>query len=490
MAEIGKDGAVAYSHYDRLSGVDATFLAIEKPNVHMHVGAVALFEAEPLRSGERGLDFERIRTAVGSALQHTPRFLQKLASVPFLDHPVWVDDRDFLLEYHVRHTSLPHPGNLRQLKRLAGRIMSQKLDRGKPLWEMWFVEGVEDDRFALVLKAHHCMVDGISGFDLLVRLLRLDRRKDLEPAGSPITRPAPDGIRLLGDELFRRATFPIAAMKAAAQAILHPRTAVANVKETLLGLGEVMRAGLTPTSPNPLNPTIGPHRRFDWLKSDLPAIRSARKQLGGTLNDFVLAAASGAIRRFLTKRGVQVDDLIFRAQIPMSIRTEAERGSPGNRVAMLLADLPLDEPDPRERLNRVIETTKKMKRSRQRAGVELLEELSNRVLTSIFVFFANLASRQRSFNVVITNVPGPPRPVYLLGAQMLEIYPLVPLAESQALGIALVSYGDGLHWGFNADWEALPDLHELVLATCDEIERLCELADADPETESAQARPA
>jgi WS/DGAT/MGAT family acyltransferase len=251
-----------------------------------------------------------------------------------------------------------------------------------------------------------------------------------------------------------------------------------------------MRAGLTPTSPNPLNPKIGPHRRFDWLKSDLPAIRSARKQLGGTLNDFVLAAASGAIRRFLTKRGVQVDDLIFRAQIPMSIRTEAERGSPGNRVAMLLADLPLDEPDPRERLNRVIETTKKMKRSRQRAGVELLEELSDRVLTSIFVFFANLASRQRSFNVVITNVPGPPRPVYLLGAQMLEIYPLVPLAESQALGIALVSYGDGLHWGFNADWEALPDLHELVLATCDEIERLCELADADPETESAQARPA
>jgi len=468
---------MAFSHYDRLSGIDATFLALETTSVHMHVGAVAIFEAGPLNDSAGGLKFERILSAIDSALQDTPRFLQKLEAVPLFEHPVWIDDRNFNLGYHVRHTSLPHPGSLRQLKRLAGRIMSQKLDRGKPLWEMWVVEGVEDGRFALILKAHHCMVDGISGFDLFARMLRLDKSTKLDPNPRSLPRPVPSRHRLLADELFRRASLPVSALRAGIDAVMHPRGTIASLQETVLGLGEVIGAGLAPTSPNPLNPDeIGPHRRFDWFRFDLQAIHAARAQLGGTLNDFVLAAAAGSLGRFLTNRGMRVRNMVFRAQVPMSIRTEAERGSPGNRIAMLLAELPLAERDPRKRLKRVIETTQEIKRSRQRAGVELLEELSDRVLTSIFVFFANLASRQRSFNVVITNVPGPPRPIYLLGSRMLEVYPLVPLAVTQALGIALVTYDEGLHWGFNADWEALPDLHELVTATSEEMEKLCKLA--------------
>jgi len=479
---------MAFSHYDRLSGIDATFLAIETPDVHMHVGATAIFEAAPLSDGTGGLAFDRIQSEVDSALQETPRFLQKLETVPVLDHPVWVDDRNFNLGYHVRHTSLPHPGSIRQLKRLAGRIMSQKLDRGKPLWEMWVVEGIEEDRFALILKAHHCMVDGISGFDLFARMMRLDASIRQRPALRSLPRPAPTQRRLLTDELLRRAAFPISALRAGVGAVLHPRDTISSIQETVLGLGEVVAAGLTPTSATPLNPEIGPHRRFDWLRFDLTAIDAARARLGGTLNDFVLTAASGSIGRFLTNRGVPVKDLVFRAQVPMSIRTEAERGSPGNRIAMLLADLPLGERDPRKRLNRVIKTTQSMKRSRQRAGVELLEELSDRVLTSIFVFFANLASRQRSFNVVITNVPGPQRPIYLLGSRMLEVYPLVPLAVTQALGIALVTYDQALHWGFNADWEAIPDLHDLVTATGEEMEQLCKLAVGGAKPAAAKAR--
>jgi WS/DGAT/MGAT family acyltransferase len=477
--------AMAYSHYERLSGVDAMFLRIEEPNVHMHVGAVAIFEAGPLGTASGGLDFPRIRASVESALGHSPRFRQKLESVPLLEHPVWVDDHSFNIDYHVRHTSLPKPGSIRLLKRLAGRLMSQKLDRGNPLWEMWVVEGVEEDRFALLLKAHHCMVDGISGFDLLVRILRLDTNATIDPARIWVPRAPPSGNRLLADELLRRAALPANILRAGAAALFRPRETLANLQEAALDLGEVLRVGLKPTTPNPLNPDIGPHRRFNWLRCDLDELHETRARLGGTLNDLVLAITAGAIRRFLINRGVRVKDLVFRAQVPMSIRTEVERGSEGNRIVMLLADLPLSEPDPRKRLERVIETTQQLKRSRQRAGVELLEDISDRVLSSVFVYFARLASRRRSFNVVVTNVPGPPRPVYLLGSRMLEIYPLVPLAMTQGVGIALFSYDGGLLWGVNADREALPDLHSLVSAIDREVGQLCELAASAPASKAA-----
>jgi WS/DGAT/MGAT family acyltransferase len=454
---------MAYWHYDRLSALDSVFLDIEEPNVHMHVAAVALFEAGPLLGEDGSLDIERIRGAVELGLRCSARFRQRLAQIPLFDHPVWVDDERFNVAYHLRHTSLPRPGGIRLLKRLAGRILSQKLDRGKPLWEMWVVEGVEDDRFALIVKAHHAMVDGISGMDLLAGMLRLDPDPSLDPEPRPwIPRPAPTRMRLLADEAVRRGTWPLAAAGMGRSALCSPQQLLGQLRESALGIGEIMKAGMRPTSPTPLNADVGPHRRFDWLRVDLGAAREVRTRLGGTLNDVVLATAAGAIGRFLRGRGLRIEDLLFRAQVPMSIRNPAERGEAGNRVVMLLAELPIAVRDPRERLARVIETTKELKRSRQRAGVELLEELGDRTLTSVFLFFARLATWQRSFNAVITNVPGPPAPVYLLGARMREIYPLVPLAHNQALGLALFSYDGGLHWGLNADWDAVPDLHDLV----------------------------
>lgn len=465
-----------YSHYDRLSAVDSMFLELEEPRVHMHVGAVALFEAAPLTNDAGELDFERIYRTIDVALIESPRFRQRLRSIPLFDHPVWVDDESFNLRFHVRHTSLPKPGDLRQLKRQAGRIMSQKLDRSRPMWEMWVIEGVEGGRFAVIFKAHHCMVDGISGLDLLARVMRPDRDGSVEMPQGWIPRPPPSDTRLLGDELWRRASAPLSLARLTNKALqAGTREMIANVRESLLGMGEFLGAGLTPTAETPLNPEIGPHRRFDWAQLDMGAIKEVRQRLGGTLNDVVLATAAGAIGRFFRQRGVSPRDMLFRAQVPISIRNEAERGREGNRVIMLLAELPIDEEDPNQRLERVVQTTRRLKASRQRAGVELFEELSDNALSSLFLRIAQMAVRQRSFNIVITNVPGPPIPVYLLGARMLEIYPLVPLAVNQALGVALFSYDGSLYWGFNSDWDALPDLHDLVSGVVEEFESLHKL---------------
>jgi WS/DGAT/MGAT family acyltransferase len=438
----------------------------------MHVGAVALFDAAPLTDSDGALEMGRIRGAIEAALAASPRFRQKLSLVPVLGHPVWVDDDRFNLDYHVRHTSLPQPGDVRMLKRLAGRIMSQKLDRGKPLWEMWVVERIEGGQFATIIKAHHCMVDGISGLDLLTGMMRPDRDATVASSAEWLPRPAPDRTRLLRDEVLHRASLPFELLRTAGNALSRPREAVGDLQEVLLGFGEVLGAGLAPTSDSSLNPEIGPHRRFDWLQTDLAAVKVVRARLGGTVNDIVLATAAGAIGRFLRQRGEDVSDKLFRAQVPMSIRTSAERGTAGNRVVMLMAELPIDEPDPRTRLSRITETTARLKHSRQRAGIEFIEELSDRTLTSLFVGFARFATWQRSFNVVITNIPGPQIPVYLLGAQMREIYPLVPLAWNQGLGIALFSYDGRLNWGFNADWDTLPDVHEIVTALGEEFDSL------------------
>ena len=469
---------MAYSHYERLSALDSTFLDIEDHNVHMHVGAVGIFDGRPLLTADGGLDIERVVALAETQLQRTPRFRQKLQRIPLFNHPVWVDDDRFNLQYHVRHTSLPRPGDVRQLKRLAGRIMSQQLDRGKPLWEMWFVDGLENDKVAVITKAHHAMVDGVSGVDLLASIMVFDPK--VQP-GKPkrwIPRPAPSASQLLLGELQRRATLPLALALAGQEVVSRPRRTVSIVRDAIEGLGQAIAAGLRPASPTPLNPDIGPHRRFDWTHFDLNAVKKVKNHLGGTINDVVLATVAGALRRFLKGRGLEVKNLDLRSMVPVSVRTETQRGALGNRVSFLVAQLPVDERDPRARMKRVIETTQKLKHSKQVFGAEVLEEISDWTFTSLFVEFARMAAVARSYNLVVTNVPGPPAPVYMLGGRMEEIYPLVPLFTNQALGIALFSYSGGLYWGFNADWDALPDLHDLVEAVDVEFKALCDAAAA------------
>jgi WS/DGAT/MGAT family acyltransferase len=429
----------------------------------MHVGAVARFEAAPLRGPAGGVDIDRVRTFVRDALHDSPRFRQRLERMKVFDHPVWVDDAHFNLDYHVRHTALPAPGDERQLKRLAGRILSQKLDRGKPLWEMWVVDGLEQDRFGLIVKAHHAMVDGIAGIDLLGAILRLEPDAPRPEPREWIPRPPPAEARLVADEVWRRASLPLAAVRSAPDALRHPLEALDDVREAVAAVGEAIGGGLAGTTDTPLNPKIGPYRRFDWMQTPIEQVSEIRKHLGGTLNDVVLTTVAGAVGRFLVRRGLHVDeDTSFRVMVPVSIRRSRERGVPGNRVVNFLARLPVHESDPRRRLAATRQTLGELKRSRLVKGAEILETLGDRTFTGLVTGFVQLGASQRSYNMVVTNVPGPPRCLYLLEAPMIDIYPVVPLFRGQGLGIALFSYAGDLCWGLNACWDALPDLHDLV----------------------------
>lgn len=467
---------MTYSHYDRLTALDAMFLDIEDANVHMHVGAVAIFAAAPLLLSGGGLDMDRILAMSAAALQHTPRFRQKLAYVPLLNTPVWVDDERFNLLYHVRHTALPHPGDIRQLKRLTGRIMSQNLDRGKPLWEMWFVEGLQDARFAVITKVHHCMIDGVSGVDALAALMTVEPQTAAAPVHAWTPRPPPTPVKLLLDELLLRAAFPVEALGVVPRMLRNPSGVVSAARDAVEAVGSAMLSGFKPASPTPLNVDIGPHRRFDWWACDIDTIRAIKRQVGGTLNDVVVAIVAGTLRRYLKDHSLDTGRLEVRAMMPVSIRGVSERGSLGNRISFLMAHLPLAERDPVERLHKVIQTTKELKSSKQIRGAEILEELSDRTFNSLFAQFSRLAAVTRSYNLVVTNVPGPPFPVYLLEAPLQQVYPLVPLFSNQALGIALFSYNGNMYWGFNSDWDAMPDLHDFVDDLATELKALSEAA--------------
>ena len=482
---------MAYAHYERLTALDATFLEVEDHNTHMHVGAVSLFDAQPLAQADGTLDIDRIRRLVEIGIQRVPRYRQRLATIPFFGYPAWVDDDRFNVHYHVRHVRLPGRGDERVLKRLTGRIMSQQLDRGKPLWELWVVEGVEGNRLALITKAHHCMIDGVGSVELTGAFMRqtAEFERELAKPVKWLPRPVPTPAQLLAGELQRRAAEPFEAMSALRRALGDPLGSLGSMRNALGGIGEAIGAGALPASPTPLNVDIGPHRRFDWLEMDLSAVKNVKNQLGGTLNDIVLAVVAGALRHFLHGRGLRTDHLDFRAMIPVNVRTEDERESMGNRVAMMVAQLPLAERDPRQRLRRVIETTRELKQSRQALGVRALEEISDWTVTTLFSAFVRLSTMSRPYNVVVTNVPGPQVPIYFLGAPMRSVYPLVPLNANQALGIALFSYNAGLFWGFNADWDAVPDLHELVEAIRTEFDRLREAAAAGPIEPSAAPDP-
>jgi diacylglycerol O-acyltransferase / wax synthase len=470
---------MSYTHFDRLTATDSAFLAIESPNVHMHVGSVHVFEGGALAKPDGGLDMDRVRALSEPALRRSARFRQRIERIPILGDPVWVDDARFRLDYHLRHTALPAPGDVRQLKRLAGRIFSQKLDPNRPLWEFWFVEGLEDGRFAAIAKIHHCMIDGVSGADLLAGYMQaIAPDGEVERAAPPplwIPRPAPTPGQLLTAELGRRSRLPLAIARAGLDALRAPRETIEGALASLGAVGEALSAGLGSASPTPLNDDVGPYRRFDWTRIDLAAVKEVKDRLGGTVNDVVLAVVAGAMRQFLSRRGLDVAGIDFRAMVPVSVRRAEEAGALGNRVALLMARLPVEEADPRARLARVVEVTRRLKDGRVVEGTELLEELSDWTVPSLFAAIAKLGARTRSYNMVVTNVPGPQFPVSILGARMHEIYPLVPLFANQALGIALFSYDGGLFWGFAADWDAVPDLHDLVALVQSEFEALRKL---------------
>jgi diacylglycerol O-acyltransferase len=476
------------AHYERLGALDASFLGIEDESCHMHVGGVLIFDIGPLRAPGGGVDVERIRRAIHARLHLVPRFRQRLAHIPYERIPIWVDDDRFRLAYHVRHTALPQPGDERVLKRLVGRIMSQALDRKRPLWEMWVVEGLDGDRFALVSKTHHCMIDGISGADLMSVIMSPYPQPSNAAPEPWKPRPRPSDARLLVDETLRRAAQPPAVVRAVYDAVRDPETKLREFTDAAAGVLEAFAPALSPVSQTPLNVEVGPHRRFDWTEMKVADLKAVKNVLGGTLNDVVLATVSGALRTFFAQRGLDPDALEIRAMVPVSVRANDERGHLGNRVTQLTAPLPVKLTDPVERLRAVRETTAGLKESRQALGGEVLTAISDWTVPNLLVQAVRLASRARPYNLIVTNVPGPQIPLYLEGAPMRTSYPVVPLFANLALVVGLFSYNGGLYWGVNADWEHIPDLHDFIVALEDSFRELQRAAQATPSRPAAPAR--
>ena len=453
---------------DRLSALDASFLHLEDASAHMHVASVMLFEGDPPSHGE-------LVDAVERRLHLVPRYRQRLASVPLgQGRPKWVDDPRLNLEYHVRATALPPPGTEEQLRALAGRVFSQPLDRDKPLWELWLAEGLEGGRFALLSKTHHALVDGVSGMDLVTVLFDSspEPAAPVDPGGSWLPRPLPSGAELLGEALVER-TAPREVQRTARALLRGPRGVVTGVRDRAVAAGAFSWAGVRPAPPSPYNRPISPHRRFTWVRTALDDFKAIKDELGGTVNDVVVATVTGALGRHLRRRGIRTDDIELQGLIPLSVQ-DAEDG--GSRVEAIHAPLPVWCQDPADRLELVHEELKDLKEEGGAMGAEVISELGGFAAATIMGQAARAFTRRRYFNVVVTNVPGPQNPLYLLGRELDDCFPMVPLARNQGLGVAILSYNGRLNFGLVGDYDVMFDLEDLAEDVLLSLEELAEAA--------------
>jgi diacylglycerol O-acyltransferase / wax synthase len=447
---------VAQEHLDRLTAVDASFLHQENADSHMHIGAVTIFEGPPP-------PFTAVAEHIRSRLHLVPRYRQKLAHPPFeTGRPLWIDDASFNIEYHVRHSALPAPGTEQQLYRLAARIVSQQLDRSKPLWECWFVEGLEDDRFALIFKTHHALVDGVSGVDLATVLF------DLSPTPQPPEpepwqpRPEPTGAELLAAGAAGFAKTAIKVTERTLAAGTNPAAAADALRDIGEGIGEMLWAILNPAPETPLNAEIGPHRRYAVVRNRLEDFRYVKGVFGGTVNDVVLTVVSGALARWLRSRGVRTEGLELRALVPVSIRPRDQRHALGNQIVLMRGPLPVYIRDPVARLRFVKQQMDGLKESKQALGARVIADVQQMAPPTILAQASRLQFSTRLFNLIVTNVPGPQFPIYMLGREMLTFFPIAFLPRGHALAIAIMSYNGAIDFGLLGDYDAAPDIDTIA----------------------------
>src|SRR5215218_246937 len=439
-------------HKDRLSSIDASFLHQEKQASHMHVGALVIFEGPAPGHAEFA---EHIR----SRLRLVPRYRQKLAFPPLeTGRPFWVDDASFNLDYHVRHTALPKPGSDDQLRQLVGRIFSQRLDRSKPLWEVWLVQGLERGRFALISKTHHALVDGVAGVDIATVLFDSEAIPPEASDDGWTPEPEPSDIDLVAEGVKGLIRTPLGLAGRAVGALQRPGRSLAQTREAAEGIGEVVWAGINPAPDVPLNVPIGPHRRVWWVQSRLSDFKEIKNALGGTVNDAVLAVVAGALGRWLRSRGIRTEGMELRALVPVSIRAEDEHGTLGNRIAAMRGPLPVYVDDPVERLEIVRESMGNLKQSKQALGAEVIAGLQDFAPPTLLAQASRVNFSTRLFNLIVTNVPGPQFPLYLLGREMETIVPIAFLPEHHALAVAIMSYNGKVDFGLLADYDAMPDI--------------------------------
>jgi diacylglycerol O-acyltransferase len=457
---------------DRLSALDASFLYLEEATTPMHVGAVSLF-----RRPRSGFDYDRLVALIEERIGLVPRYRQKVREIPgWLARPVWVDDADFDITYHVRRSALPRPGSDAQLHELVARLMSRPLDHTRPLWEMNLVEGLARNRVAVVTKTHQAMVDGIGAIDIGQVILDVSATPRDTPEDLWMPRPEPGALELVTDAVRDVVARPAEVVDNVRTAALGGLATVRTVAGALGGLASAVRAAARPSPGGPLNVPISTQRRFAVARTRLEDYRAVRRVHGGDVNDVVLAVVSGALRNWLLSRGEAVRaSTTIRAMTPQSVRADPEQdGLLGNRVASYLVDLPVGEPNPTVRLHHVSHAMRAHTMSGQSVGADALIRLGGFAPPTMHSLGARVASgfSQRIFNLVITNVPGPQFPLYSAGAKMLEMYPVVPLARNQAVSVGVTSYDGGLYYGLNADRDAIPDVDVLAGLIEESLEEL------------------
>jgi len=448
-------------HFEPLRAMDRQFLLMEDADTPMHVSGFSVYELAPLRSQHGGFDFELFHQAIECALTRIPRYRQRLAYTPMEGHPVWIDAADFDLSDHLRHLALPTPGSDAQLKELVGWIVSQPLDHRRPLWEMWVVEGLDRGKqFAVVTKMHHCMIDGGTGVNLMQSLLRASPEFEI-PGREPFApRRAPSRLELARYEVGRRAGAPWRLARGAGELIALGSKLPGRLSQGIGAFSELMEhvlpASKTPISRAPLHA----RRRVDWLEVPLDELTRLRRSLDVTLNDLVLAIVAGALRRYLERRGVDLEGLEFRVSIPVNVRSDSEKDEQaGNRVSSWMISMPLDEPDPLRQLATISQKTRGLKDSHQSIAVEMLMAAADELPALLSL---STAAMRGQVSMIVTNVPGPPIPLYMLGCQALSMQPLVPLIPGAGIGVALLSYNGSVFWGFQADYDLVPDLECFV----------------------------
>ncbi len=448
---------------DRLNPLDVSFLYLEDPTTPMHVGSVALFTVP-----DTGFDYDRLVRLIRKRIAFVPRYRQRIRWIPgHIASPVWVDDENFDIAYHVRRSALPKPGTEEQLRELVARIMSRPLDRSRPLWETYLVEGLEGGRFAILTKTHHAMVDGVSAVDIGQVILDVTPEPRETPADTWRPAAEPSSIELVAGavgDLIRR---PSGAVDLVRTTVTDVRRTAGRLAGAAGGVLAMARTVARTAPASPLNAEIGEQRRYATADTRLDDFKAVRAKHGGTVNDVVLAVVAGGLRTWLMTRGESVGGAtMVRAMVPVSVRTEDHKGELGNRVASYLVDLPVGEPSAIMRLHQVSYAMKAHKETGQSVGAEALVGIAGFAPPTLHALGARVGSglSRRMFNLVVTNVPGPQFPLYSSGARMEAAYPVVPLAKGQAVSIGLTSYDGGVYFGLNADRDAMPDVD--VLAQC------------------------
>lgn len=458
----------------RLTAQDAAYLYLERPSMHMHVAGLCILD--PSSRPDARLRFEDVAEVILSRLHLVPRFRQKVVFVPGnVARPVWVDDAGFDVDFHLRRAALPAPGGRRELADFVQRVHSRPLDRSRPLWEIYLIEGLEDGAVAVLSKAHHAMIDGISGIDIATVMFDFSPEPQVLAPEPWRPEPEPSRLELLREALREQAVHPVASLAdAAREATRTPARAAAGIGAALSGVRDLLGMGSPPRGP--FDVRVGPNRRFAMAEAPVQRFKDVKNALGGTVNDVILAVVAGALYKLLRARREPTRNRLLRAMVPVSVRTDAEKMALGNRVSMIFVDLPVGAMGAARRLSMIRKATGDLKESMMAVGAESIMNLGTWAPPTLHALAARLVSRGRWFNLVVSNVPGPQVPMYIAGARLLVFYPMMPLAENVALSVAVTSLAGTMGFGLTGDWDGLSDIHFLAQAVQESLDDLTKAA--------------